>query len=61
LDEVQAVPEKYMPLVSATLQKISEYYGTKFILMTDTQPKILEFGDQLLNSHEYSTGCYCTW
>ncbi|SHF44491.1 CRISPR-associated helicase, Cas3 family [Caldanaerobius fijiensis DSM 17918] len=55
LDEVQAVPEKYMSLVGATLQKISEYYGTRFILMTATQPKILEFGDQLLNNHEYSS------
>lgn len=55
LDEVQAIPEKYMPLVGATLRKISEYYGTRFILMTATQPKILKFGDRLLNSHEYSS------
>lgn len=49
LDEIQAIPEKYMPLIGATLQKIGEYYGTRFIIMTATQPKILEFGDLLLD------------
>lgn len=48
LDEAQAVPEKYMPLIGATLQMISKYYGTRFILMTATQPKLLEFGNELL-------------
>lgn len=48
LDEAQAVPEKYMPLIGATLQMISKYYGTRFILMTATQPKLLEFGNKLL-------------
>ncbi|WP_066632520.1 CRISPR-associated helicase/endonuclease Cas3 [Desulfolucanica intricata] len=48
LDEAQAVPEKYMPLIGAVLQKISRFWGTRFILMTATQPKILEFGDLLL-------------
>lgn len=50
LDEAQAIPEKYMPLIGATLQKIGEYYGTRFIIMTATQPKILEFGSLLLGS-----------
>lgn len=48
LDEVQAVPEKYMPLIGAVLRKMNQYYGTKFILMTATQPKILEFSKLLL-------------
>ncbi|GAB6273790.1 MAG: CRISPR-associated helicase/endonuclease Cas3 [Peptococcaceae bacterium] len=48
LDEVQAVPDKYMHLIGALLRKIAEYYGTRFVLMTATQPKLLEFGDQLL-------------
>lgn len=52
LDEAQAIPEKYMPLVGAVLQKIGEYYGTRFILMTATQPKLLEFGDLLLEHKE---------
>jgi len=48
LDEIQAVPEKYMPLIGALLRKFSEYYGTRFILMTATQPKVIELGDRLL-------------
>ncbi|MBM7854573.1 CRISPR-associated endonuclease/helicase Cas3 [Desulfohalotomaculum tongense] len=50
LDEAQAIPEKYMPLIGAVLQKISEFWGTRFILMTATQPKILEFGNLLLET-----------
>lgn len=49
LDEVQALPEKYMPLIGALLRKMSQYYGTRFILMTATQPKILQLGDRMLN------------
>ncbi|HHY66866.1 MAG TPA: CRISPR-associated helicase Cas3' [Alicyclobacillus sp.] len=48
LDEVQAVPDKYQPLIGALLRKMGEFYGTRFVLMTATQPRILEFGDQLL-------------
>lgn len=48
LDEVQAIPEKYMPLIGAVLRKFASYYGTRFILMTATQPKVLELGDRLL-------------
>ncbi|WP_077369029.1 CRISPR-associated helicase/endonuclease Cas3 [Anaerosalibacter sp. Marseille-P3206] len=51
LDEAQAIPEDYMPLVGATLQMISKYYGTRFILMTATQPKLLQFGDMLLSEN----------
>jgi CRISPR-associated endonuclease/helicase Cas3 len=47
IDEAQAVPDDYMPLVGAVLQKMAEYYGTRFILMTATQPKLLEFGTLL--------------
>ncbi|AST00697.1 CRISPR-associated helicase Cas3' [Geobacillus thermocatenulatus] len=48
LDEVQALPEKYMPLIGAVVRKMAEYYGTRFILMTATQPQLLELGDRLL-------------
>ncbi len=48
LDEVQAIPEKYMPMIGAVLRKMAEFYGTRFILMTATQPKLLELGDRLL-------------
>lgn len=49
LDEVQSIPEKYMPLIGACLIKLGEYYGTRFILMTATQPKIIELGIRLLD------------
>jgi len=49
LDEVQSIPEKYMPLIGACLIKLGEYYGTRFILMTATQPKIIELGIRLLS------------
>lgn len=52
LDEAQAISEDYMPIIGATLQMISKYYGTRFILMTATQPKILEFGKMLLASED---------
>ncbi|MCF6094009.1 CRISPR-associated helicase Cas3' [Microaerobacter geothermalis] len=52
LDEIQAIPDKYMPLIGALLRKLSHYYGTRFILMTATQPKLLELGDQLLGNNE---------
>lgn len=48
LDEVQSIPEKYMPLVGATLIKLAEYYGTRFILMSATQPYLLEMGQRLI-------------
>ncbi len=47
-DEVQSIPEIYLPLIGAMIQKIGDYYGTRFILMTATQPKIIEFGNELL-------------
>lgn len=49
LDEVQAIPEEYLPLLGATLIKIAEYYGIRFILMTATQPRLLQAGYKLLN------------
>jgi len=58
LDEIQSIPEDYMPLVGATLQMISKYYGTRFILMTATQPKILDFGEKLLLEKNITLGCH---
>lgn len=52
LDEIQSIPEKYMPLIGACIIKISEYFGTRFILMTATQPRILELGQKLLQNTE---------
>jgi CRISPR-associated endonuclease/helicase Cas3 len=55
LDEAQAIPEEYMPLIGAALQKIAEYYGTRFILMTATQPRLLDFGSMLLKNNPPKT------
>lgn len=58
LDEVQSIPEEYMPLIGATLQMMSKYYGTRFILMTATQPKILDFGEKLLSEKNITSNCH---
>ncbi|SHF21200.1 CRISPR-associated helicase, Cas3 family [Thermoanaerobacter uzonensis DSM 18761] len=49
LDEIQSIPDEYMPLIGAVLRKLAQFYGTRFILMTATQPKILQLCDMLLN------------
>ncbi|NLK52480.1 MAG: CRISPR-associated helicase Cas3', partial [Syntrophomonadaceae bacterium] len=48
LDEVQSLPEAYMPLLAAVLASVSKYYGTRFILMTATQPRLLESAEKIL-------------
>lgn len=47
MDEVQALPDKYMSLIGAVIRRLSIHYGTRFILMTATQPKIMQFADLL--------------
>ena len=47
MDEVQALPDEYMPLIGAVIRRLSIHYGTRFILMTATQPKIMQFADLL--------------
>lgn len=56
LDEVQALPEAYMPLLGAVITKIAEYYGTYFILMTATQPRLLESANKILAPDELVPG-----
>lgn len=51
LDEVQALPAKYYPLLGAVIQRLSQYYGTRFILMTATQPEIVTYANKLLPDH----------
>lgn len=55
LDEAQALPEKYMPLIGALIVRMSQYYGTRFILMTATQPKLIEFSNKLLKTDAVET------
>ncbi len=47
MDEIQALPDEYMPLIGAVIRRLAAHYGTRFILMTATQPKIMQFADQL--------------
>lgn len=42
LDEVQAIKAEYYPLLAAVMDCIAKYYGTRFILMTATQPKLFD-------------------
>ncbi len=55
MDEVQALPDKYMPLIGALLRRLSRHYGTRFILMTATQPKIMEFAELINDNIDYPT------
>lgn len=52
LDEIQALPAKYYGLIGVTIKRISEYYGTRFILMTATKPEIVHFAQELLNNED---------
>lgn len=51
LDEIQSIPEQYMPIVGALLYKLADYWGTRFIIMTATQPHIANLGLQLLKNN----------
>lgn len=51
LDEIQALPAKYYPLLGTVIQRLSQYYGTRFILMTATQPEIVTYANKLLPDH----------
>jgi len=48
LDEIQALPSEQYALLGAVLYYVSLYYGTRFILMTATQPEIVAFAAQIL-------------
>jgi CRISPR-associated endonuclease/helicase Cas3 len=54
LDEVQSLPERYIPLIAATLASISKYFRTRFILMTATQPRLLESANKILPENPVS-------
>lgn len=38
LDEVQSIPPKYFEAVEAVFRKMAEFFGTKFVFVTATQP-----------------------
>ena len=47
LDEVQSVPDHLKGFVGAVMQKMAEYYGTRFILCTATQPRLMDFAEKV--------------
>jgi CRISPR-associated endonuclease/helicase Cas3 len=53
LDEIQSIPEKYLSLIGATLYALGKYFGTRFIIMTATQPKIIKFAELLLDGRKF--------
>lgn len=55
LDEIQSLPSDYYPLLGAVIKKMSEYYGIWFILMTATQPKIIDYANMLLTDGKMSS------
>lgn len=55
LDEIQSLPPNYYPLLGAVIKKMSEYYGIWFILMTATQPKIIDYANMLLTDGKMSS------
>lgn len=48
LDEVQAMPIEQYAVLGAVIYHVSRHYGTRFILMTATQPEIITFANRLL-------------
>ena len=48
LDEIQTIPSVFAPLLGAIIKYLNVFYGTRFILMTATQPEIVEAANKLL-------------
>lgn len=60
LDEVQNIPPKYFEAVESAFQKLAQYFGTKFVFVTATQPflfanpdDVLELTDPTLEKTQY--------
>ncbi len=51
LDEVQALPDRYLPLIGNLIKRLSMHFGTRFILMTATQPRIMDFAEMLKDTN----------
>jgi len=53
LDEIQSIPYEYHFIIKAFLEKISSFLGTYIILMTATQPEILNCKELVHNPQLY--------
>lgn len=52
IDEPQAIPEKWWQIVPRLVELLVETYDATVILMTATQPGIVEYGSDVLNTQE---------
>ncbi|MEA5458744.1 CRISPR-associated helicase Cas3' [Arcicella sp. LKC2W] len=48
LDEVQNIPPQYFEVIELVFKKMNEYFGTKFVFVTATQPFIFNNNDEIL-------------
>lgn len=59
LDEVQNIPPKLYPLIAQTFEALANYFGTRFIFITATQPlllphsKVIELTDPMRQKTQY--------
>ncbi len=48
LDEVQNVPPQYYPIIELTFSKMAQYFNTKFLFITATQPMLFDDKDKII-------------
>lgn len=48
LDEVQNIPPQYFEVIELVFKKMSEYFGTKFVFVTATQPFLFNNQDEIV-------------
>jgi len=48
LDEIQSIPPKFYPVLEIVFDKMAEYFGTRFIFVTATQPIIMSGKNKLI-------------
>ncbi|WP_025764120.1 CRISPR-associated helicase/endonuclease Cas3 [Dyadobacter tibetensis] len=56
LDEVQSIPPEYFEIIELVFTKMNEYFGTKFVFVTATQPYLFENKtsiQELGNPHQF--------
>jgi CRISPR-associated endonuclease/helicase Cas3 len=48
LDEIQSIPPRFYPVLEIIFAKMAEYFGTRFIFVTATQPIIMSGENKLI-------------
>ncbi len=52
LDEVQSIPPRYFEVIELVFKKMNEYFGTKFVFVTATQPYLFQKQTDILELAE---------